>query len=431
MKDILVAGSALFAMFFGAGNLIFPPALGFLAGKNWFFCMLGFFMTGVGLPILGVAALAIRGGSLECFAGKVSITFAKVMGLIVVLAIGPLLAIPRTGATVYEIGIKPMWPSIPPLAISIVFFAVTLFFVIKPSTIIDKIGKYLTPALLLIIALIVAKGIFFPIGTPQQTGLEMALSKGFVEGYQTMDALASILFAGLVLKAFVDKGYATKSQQLRLTCMAGLVAGAGLMFVYGGLLYLGATATPLFEAGISRADLIVSITGRILGWAGQGAMCLAVSAACLTTAIGLTAVVGSYLENISKGKLAYRPVVIATALFSTLISVSGVEQIVTLSVPLLIIAYPVVIVLIALTLAGANLSPAIYRGAVVGALLVSICNALTVLKVDTGKLGELVSGLPLADSGFGWILPALVLAGLCEGVRLLLSASSEQKGLKA
>lgn len=426
MKDILVAGSALFAMFFGAGNLIFPPALGFLAGKSWFLCMLGFFMTGVGLPILGVAALAMRGGSLDGFAGKVSPLFAKIMGLGVVLAIGPLLAIPRTGATVYEIGIKPIWPAMPPMVVSVIFFALTLFFVIKPSTIIDKIGKYLTPALLFIIALIVVKGIINPLGTPEATEMTLPFSNGFLEGYQTMDALASILFAGLVLNAFVAKGYTTTSQQVRLTCLAGLVAGAGLMLVYGGLLYLGATGTQVFEAGISRADLIVSITGRIMGWAGQGAMCLAVSAACLTTSIGLTAVVGNFISNMTHGKLGYRPVVIATALFSTLISVSGVEQIVTLSVPLLIIAYPVVIVLIALTLAGAKLSSAIYRGAVCGALVVSINDALGFLGVSTGKLGELLGTLPLAPSGFGWILPALVLAGLFEGARLLLFSASEK-----
>lgn len=409
-KDVIVAGAALFAMFFGAGNLIFPPALGFLSGKSWFFCMVGFFLTGVGLPILGVAALAKTEGSLDRFAGKVSPAFAKVMGTGIVLAIGPFLAIPRTGATVFEIGVKPLVPTAPPLASAVVFFAVTLFFVLKPSSIVDKIGKYLTPVLLLIIFAIVLKGVATPLGHPVATGFTTPVARGFIEGYQTMDALASILFAGLILSSLVAKGYTSPRAQVRVTCKAGLIAGTGLMLVYGGLLFLGATTSGLFAPGITKAELIVAITGRLFGQAGQSALCLAVSAACLTTAIGLTAVVGSWFETLTHGKAGYRPVVIATTLFSTLISVSGIEKIVTFSVPLLIVAYPVVIVLIALTLSGRNLTSSAFKGAVTGTLGVSLCNALAFLKIDTGIVGSLIARLPLADSGFAWVLPAVVCA---------------------
>lgn len=413
-KDIIVAGAALFAMFFGAGNLIFPPALGFLSGKSWFFCMLGFFITGVGLPILGVAALATAKGSLDRFAGKVSPLFAKVMGTCVVLSIGPFLAIPRTGATVYEIGIKPLLPGVSPWTAAITFFALTLFFALKPSSIVDKIGKYLTPILLLIIGLIIVKGVTHPIGQPLDTGLTQPLSRGFIEGYQTMDALASILFAGLVLTAIAAKGYTTTEEQIKLTCKAGLIAGTGLMLVYGGLLYLGATSCTLFDQGITKAELIVAITNAIFGAAGKSALCLAVSAACLTTSIGLTAVVGTYFETMTRGKVGYIPIVIATAVFSTVISVSGVEKIVTFSVPLLIIAYPIVIVLIALTLVGKNLSSAIFRGAVVGTFIVSVFDALAFLKIGTGIAGEMVARLPFADSGFSWILPSIFCAVVFE-----------------
>ncbi|VFQ46835.1 branched-chain amino acid transport system II carrier protein [Desulfoluna butyratoxydans] len=417
MKDIVVAGAALFAMFFGAGNLIFPPALGFLSGTSWFFCMLGFFITGVGLPILGVAALAKSGGSLDRFAGRVSPVFAKVMGTAIVLAIGPFLAIPRTGATVYEIGIKPLFSGVSPLTASVAFFVVTLFFALKPSSIVDKIGKYLTPVLLLIIGLIIVKGVASPIGHPVAKGLTQPLGRGFIEGYQTMDALASILFAGLVLSAIAAKGYKTAEEQISLTCKAGLIAGTGLMLVYGGLLFLGATGSGMFEEGISKSDLIVSITNTVLGSAGRTAMCLAVSAACLTTAIGLTAVVGSWFEKLSHGKLKYESVVIITAIFSTLISVSGVEKIVTFSVPLLIIAYPIVIVLIALTLWGSKLSSAVYKGAVAGCLIVSVFDALSFLKVDTGAAGKLIAKLPFADAGFSWVLPAIFCAVVMELIR--------------
>jgi len=425
-KDIIVAGAALFAMFFGAGNLIFPTALGFLSGTSWFFCMLGFFITGVGLPILGVAALAKSGGSLDRFAGRVSPLFARVMGTGIVLAIGPFLAIPRTGATVYEIGIKPLFPGVSPLTTSIVFFAIALFFALKPSSIVDKIGKYLTPILFLIIGMIIIKGVASPMGHPIGKGLTQPLARGFIEGYQTMDALASILFAGLILSAIAAKGYKTVEEQIKLTCKAGLIAGTGLMLVYGGLLFLGATASGVFEAGISKADLIVSITNTIFGAAGQTAMCLAVSAACLTTSIGLAAVVGSWFEKLTHGKLGYEPVVIVTVIFSTLISVSGVEKIVNFSVPLLIIAYPIVIILIALTLWGNKLSSAVFKGAVTGCLIVSVFDALSFLKINTGAAGKLIAKLPFADSGFAWVLPAVFCAVAME----LISTSMHHNPLK-
>lgn len=423
-RDILVASAALFAMFFGAGNLIFPPSLGFQAGENWLSCILGFALTGAGLPILGVIAMAKTGGSLEDFAGRVSPFFAKAMGTGIVLAIGPFLAIPRTGATVFEVGIQPLFPQVPPLLASIVFFTITLLFVLKPTGIVDKIGKILTPALLLIVSLIIVKGVLFPIGQTVSTPMQQPFSKGFIEGYQTMDALASILFAGLILSAIKNKGYQTEKDQIRLTCQAGMIAGVVLMAVYGGLLFLGATASDLFATDISKAKLIIAITHNVLGSAGQLGMCLAVSAACLTTAIGVTAVVGDYIATLTNGRIGYTPVVLVTTLFSTVISVSGVEKIVQFSVPLLIIAYPIVIVLIVLNLFARNLSHAIFRGAVFGTLLLSVPDALAFLSIDTGVVGRILKVLPFTDSGFSWILPSVFCAAFLEGIRLLRQVAS-------
>lgn len=413
LKDMIVSGGALFAMFFGAGNLIFPPSLGFQSGTHWFICMISFFITGVGLPILGVMAIALT-NSFEEFAGKVSPVFSKVLGTIIVLSIGPLLAIPRTGATVFEVGIKPAFPHASPIIVSFIYFAVTLFFTLKPSTIVEKIGKYLTPILLFIISLIIFKGVSSPLGTPVATGYTNPFSQGFAEGYQTMDALAAILFGGIILNAIAAKGYSKRSDQIKLTCLSGLIAGCALMFVYGGLLYLGATGSSVIETGITKSELIITITHKILGSFGQSALGLTVSAACLTTSIALTAVVGNYFEKLSNGKLKYIPVVIITTIFSAVMSVSGVETIVAIAVPLLITSYPVVIVLIFMTLFCRKLSSGAFRGAVAGALIVSNFDAMAYLKLDTGIPGKLISGLPFADSGFSWIIPAITLAVLGE-----------------
>lgn len=410
-KDIIIIGAALFAMFFGAGNLIFPPAIGFTSGNHWFVTMIGFLLTGVGLPILGIIAVSHAGGSINDLANKVSPLFSKILGTVIILAIGPLLAIPRTGATVFEIGIKPIFSNANPLLVSVIYFSITLFFVIKPSGIVDKIGKILTPILLIVISTIIVKGIVNPISTPTVTLIKNPFSKGFLEGYQTMDALASIVFGGIVLISLIEKGYKDKKQQIKLTTKAGLLAGIGLAFVYGGLLYLGATSSNVFETGITKTELIVSITNSILGNLGQIGLCLAVSAACLTTSIGLTATVGNYFENLTKNKLSYKLIVIVTVFFSTIMSVVGVEKIVAFSVPLLTLVYPIAIILILFNLIDKWLpSQQMYSGAVIGAFAVNVFSVLSSFNIQIPYISNLISCLPFAESGFGWIVPSVTLS---------------------
>ncbi len=410
-KDFVVIGAALFAMFFGAGNLIFPPALGLLAGDRWLPSMIGFLMTGVGLPILGIIAISKVGGDIKDLASKVGSKFATILGIIIILAIGPLLAIPRTGATVYEIGIQPIFNDANPLLVSAVYFSITLFFVIKPSGIIDKIGKILTPILLTVISVIIAKGIMFPIGNTVSTDMGVPFSNGFVSGYQTMDALGSIILGGLVLKSIREKGYLLKKEQMRLTYKAGILAGAGLVFVYAGLLYLGATAGTVYASDISKTALIIGITNSILGSFGKLGMSFAVSAACLTTSIGLTAVVGDYFEKLSKGKVSYRFIVIATVIFSTVMSVVGVEKIVSIAVPLLVLVYPLAIILIAYNLLDRFIpNDFYYKGAVAGAFAVSIFESLSSMGIQVASIVRLISYLPFASEGFGWIVPSLAMS---------------------
>lgn len=409
-KDIFVIGAALFAMFFGAGNLIFPPAIGIKAGDQWFLSLLGFMATGVGLPVLGIIAVSKAGGTINDLAGKVNPLFAKILGTIIILAIGPLLAIPRTGATVYEIGIQPLIGSINPLIVSIIYFSITLFFVIKPSGIMDKIGKYLTPILLIVTLTIIVKGIFFPIGIPTTTEIKLPFAGGFTDGYQTMDALASIVMASIVLVSLIEKGYKNKKEQLEMTTKAGLIAGLGLLVIYGGLLYLGATTSAIYSTDISKSTLIINITNSILGSLGQIGMCVVVSAACLTTSIGLTAVVGNYFVELTKNKLKYEWIVIFTTVFSAIMSVIGVEKIVSIAVPLLTLVYPVAIVLIGLGLIDSFIkNKNVFKGAVFGALLVSTIETLAQLNIKVEILLDIIAKLPFANAGFAWVLPSVLL----------------------
>lgn len=418
VKDAIVVGAALFAMFFGAGNLIFPPAIGMAAGEKWLLSLLGFLMTGIGLPVLGVMAVSKAGGTVSDLAGKVSKRFSLIIGTTIILAIGPLLAIPRTGATVYEIGIKPML-SVNPLVVSFIYFAITLAFVIKPNGIIDKVGKILTPILLGVIGLIIVVGVVHPIAKPTGVPTFQPIAYGFLEGYQTMDTLGAIVMGGIILAALIEKGYLDRKSQMKMTSIAGVIAGLGLAGVYGGLLYLGATASGAFEAGMSKTALIVSITNAVIGPSGQLIMCVAVSAACLTTSIGLTAIVGNYFESLTKGKLSYRVIVIATCVFSALMAAIGVESIVSIAVPLLVLVYPAAIVLIVFGLLDEFVkSPFIYKGAMVGALGISFFDAIKTIQLGFVQqlvsalepVYKLISYLPFASYGFAWIMPTAVLA---------------------
>ncbi len=407
-KDSFVVGLALFAMFFGAGNLIFPPALGLNSGKGWLACLVGFLLTGVGMPLLGVLSVSKAGGTIDHLAGKVNPTFSKILGTIVILALGPLLAIPRTGATVFELGIRPSIPGANPIIVSIVYFAVTLLLVIKPSGIVDKIGKVLTPILLCIIGTIIIKGIVAPAGAPVETGLGNPFSKGFTEGYQTMDAFCALVFGGILMLTLKEKGYEKKEDQIKLTMRAGLIAAVGLAFVYGGLLYLGATVSGVYPADMARADLVVGITQNALGSVGKMGIGVACSVACLTTAVGITATVGNYFEDISDGKLSYKAVVTATVIVSAVFANFGIEKIVKLAVPLLVTVYPVAIVLIVMNLFDNMIkNKRAYLGAVYGALFVSLFDGISAMGVNTAFIGNLMSRLPLSGAGFAWITPSI------------------------
>ncbi len=407
--DVVLVGMALFAMFFGAGNLIFPPYMGFLSGSVWSIALLGFLITGIGMPLMGIIAAARAGGTVEHLAGRVGPRFARVLSIVVILAIGPLLAIPRTAATTFEMGVRPNLPWVPPAVSSVIFFVITLFFALNRATVVDKIGKILTPFLLVTLVTIIVKGIVTPLGPLTPGVLDNPFSSGFREGYQTMDAMASIVFAEIIIMALVYKGYKNVRVQVKMASLAGVIAATGLGLVYGGLMYLGATSRGLFAADIERTTLLIGIAQGLLGGAGKVALGLAVSLACLTTSIGLTATVGDYFNGITKGKLKYKPICVATVVFSGVFATVGVTRIVQIAVPLLVLVYPVAIILILLTIVGRKPIPrSIYIGAISGALAISVFDALNAAGLPITALNDLITNIPLAAAGFPWILPAML-----------------------
>ena len=419
-NDVILVGFALFAMFFGAGNLIFPPFMGFLAGTHWAPALAGFLITGIGMPLLGIMASARAGGTVEKLADIVGSKFSRVLSIVILLAIGPLLAIPRTAATTFELGVRPNFEGAPAWASSIVFFTITLFFALNKSAVIDRIAKFLTPFLVFTLALIILKGIFNPMGPIQDTGFTNAFGNGFREGYQTMDALASLVFAEIIIVTLIFKGYKSVSDQVRMTSMAGGIAATGLGLVYGGLMYLGATSSSLFPADVERTDLLIGIAQGVLGGAGSVALGVAVSMACLTTSIGLTATVGDYFSTLLGGKISYKTICIATVVFSAVFATVGVTTIVRVAVPLLVMVYPVAIILILLTMVGVT-NKGIYRGAVFGAMATSVFDALSAAGLSITSVTNVLQMIPLAKMGFTWIIPAVV-GGIIGAVLLAISS---------
>ena len=406
--DIGLVGFALFAMFFGAGNLIFPPYMGFLSGSSWNVALIGFLITGIGMPLMGIIASARAGGTVEHLAGRVGPRFARILSIVIILAIGPLLAIPRTAAVTYEMGILPNLPWVSRALGSLIFFGITFFFALNESKVVDKIGKILTPFLLITLLFIILKGIFFPLAEPSQGSLSNPFSSAFREGYQTMDAMASIVFAEIIIAALIFKGYEKVKDQVKMASLAGIIAASGLGFVYGGLMYLGATSRSLFPEGIERTDLLINIAYQILGNTGKIALGLAVSLACLTTSIGLTATVADYFSSITKGRLKYKLICVVTVLFSGVFATVGVNKIVQIAVPFLVMVYPVAIILILFTIfGGKKISRKVYAGAVIGALAISVFDALTNAGLPIAFANDLISYIPLAKDGFPWVIPAI------------------------
>ena len=405
-KEVLILGFALFAMFFGAGNLIFPPSLGIDMGKDWLVAGIGFLLTGVGLPLLGVLAFT-KVGRLEDFSVKISSRFNTLYCTALVFVIGPLFAIPRTGSTTFEMGVLPSFPNVNPLVLSIItstaFFGITLILVIKESKITDIIGKFLTPIILIILAAIAFLGITGNIGTPVDKQISGVLAKGFVSGYQTMDALASVIFGVVIVKGLEGKGIVDEREQRYFLSGSALIAAIGLGLIYFSLMYLGARVSGVGSFSTTSAALyLAEIT---LGSAGKIAFGICVATACLTTSVGLVAIASDWFARFTP--ISYKMWSVIICVFSGVMAIGGVDFIIKLSVPVLCILYPVTIILILLNVFGVK-HVLVYRAATYTTLVVIILEEVFSKILHVTPITNLLAKIPMAESGFVWVVPCLV-----------------------
>ena len=405
-KEVLILGFALFAMFFGAGNLIFPPSLGIDMGKDWLVAGIGFLLTGVGLPLLGVLAFT-KVGRLEDFSVKISSRFNTLYCTALVFVIGPLFAIPRTGSTTFEMGVLPSFPNVNPLVLSIItstaFFGITLILVIKESKITDIIGKFLTPVILIILAAIAFLGITGNIGTPVDKQISGVLAKGFVSGYQTMDALASVIFGVVIVKGLEGKGIVDEREQRYFLSGSALIAAIGLGLIYFSLMYLGARVSGVGAFSTTSAALyLAEIT---LGSAGKIAFGICVATACLTTSVGLVAIASDWFARFTP--ISYKMWSVIICVFSGVMAIGGVDFIIKLSIPVLCILYPVTIILILLNVFGVK-HVLVYRAATYTTLVVIILEEVFSKILHVTPVTNFLSKIPMYESGFVWVVPCLV-----------------------
>lgn len=415
-KDIIVCGFALFAIFFGAGNMIFPPYLGVEAGDRWFTAAIGFLLSDPVLPVLGVIVTARLGGRAIDLGKRVGWKFSAVISAICILIIGPFFAVPRTGATTHEMFIAPNLPSVPPLVTSVVFFGLTLYLVLNPGKVLDYIGQFLTPGLLIILAVITAVAIANPPAAAIATDTPELFKMSFKEGYQTMDALGASLMSGIVLTDLIRRGYTDDKTQVKASIQIGIIAFICLALVYGSLTYVGSTVSSMFTPDMDRTAILLGTVETLLGGVGKFLLGLGVALACLTTSTGLTSTCGNFFEDVTDGKLQYKHIVIVADVIAFAISLIGVEGIIKIAVPVLTAVFPIVIFLILASIFDFQIKyNGVFIGGVIGAGAIGIIEAINLFSQMNGgnALGSLVEKIntfPLSNFAFEWIVPAIICA---------------------
>lgn len=418
IKDIVVIGLALFAMFFGAGNVIFPPFLGMESSPDWFIGIIGYILTDNVICCFAIIVMAKNDDSINCITKRIGKIPAEILNIIIILCMGPIIALPRTAAASFDLLMVPIFEfessGIAHIVFSLAFYVITWCFVIKPNRIIDIVGKILTPLLLTALAIFFIKGIINPIG-PQalQPMSQSPLGDGLIAGYQSMDLFGAMCFGALIINTTKDKGYNTRKKRLRVITFATCFAFVLLASTSIALAYLGSTGISEFSDITSQAVLLTKIGMKLFSFGGILIGILA-TLACLTTSIGGSSGAALYFYNYKKeskkNKIRnYEVIVTLVCCVSFIISTIGFEQIVQLASPVLMTVFPMVVTLTILAFFNNKIkSNRVFIFSGFTALISNIVITILMLQAP-----ELLSYIPLANVNLGWVFPTLL--GLCLG----------------
>ena len=434
-QKILVAGT-LFGMFFGAGNLIFPVHLGQMAGRNALPAIIGFIITAVGIPILGVAAIGVtHSDGLQTLSGKVGKSYGIFFTCLLYLTIGPLFAIPRCATVSFTTGITPLLGADSPerlylLLFSAVFFAFVLFFSLRPGKITVWIGKIINPLFLfffavLMLAALLAPGAAVSAVEPVEAYRSDAFFPALIEGYGTMDAIAGLAFGIVVIDVIRRMGVDNDDAIAEDVLSSGLLTGALMALIYVVSIVVGAQSRGLFELSENGGIALTQIAGHYLGGVGLFILAFTITFACLKTSIGLVTACAETFSKMTNGKISYRSWAILFTVFSFAVSNIGLSAIIEYSIPMLMLIYPPAIALILLAFLGKFFAHdrTVYIATMIGTWAAAIFDCMKTLPAPVqaalhldAPIAFAAAHLPLFDKNLGWLLPAVI--GFAAGMAI-------------
>ena len=415
---IIVVGLMLFAMFFGAGNLIFPPQLGVEAGTAYGPAMAGFLSTAVLLPALAVIAVSVSGNGIVDIASRTGKVFGLVFSVAVYLSIGALYAIPRTANVAFETGVAGVagttsaWAL---FAFTVAFFAVSLWLSLRPGGIVDSLGRWLTPALLVLIVALVVVGSMVLTGepgAPTEKWADAPYAAGFLEGYLTMDSLAALVFGIVVIDSLRSRGIRDQRRVVTSSILAGVVAVILLGVVYLGLGRLGRGIEGEYTNG---ALLLSDAATQSFGAAGAWIFALIVLLACLTTAVGLITSTAAFFSSLTP-RIGFQAWAVVFTLAGLLMSNLGLETIIGIAIPLNVFLYPMAVALVFLTLLQAALPFKLvwsYRIPVAVAGVFALIDLARALAVEPASAIPALAELPLYEQSLSWVIPTAIALVIC------------------
>jgi len=406
-KETLVIGFALFASFFGAGNLILPPMLGFNSGPDWWLVTIGFILSATIIPLLALFAHARLQGTMLDFGNKVSPLFSLIFCLCV-YSIAIALPIPRTAAVTHELAIQPFFGT-SGLLTSTIYFALVFLFVMNRNNVLQILGKYLTPLIVIILLVIIGIGVSSYPSTMNISNYQLPIVSGLLEGYQTYDALGGILIGGVVIISLNLKGYTSFEDKKKIITKSGLIAASGLFIIYAGLIAVGAFYNTEFSNDISRTELLTGLSLKTLGNIGTTFLSVLVALACFTTAVSVIVGTADFIKGLfNNSQKAYLITAIIACLLGVLVGQMNVTYIINVALPALMFIYPITIVLILLNVIPEKFaSKLVFKAVVLVTFIFSIPDFLGFL-VEGDSLHTIKAFIPLADQNLGWVLPALI-----------------------
>jgi branched-chain amino acid:cation transporter, LIVCS family len=415
-REILFIGFMLFSMLFGAGNLIFPAYLGHAAGHNVWQAVIGFIISDAGLAVLAFIAIA-KSGTFDNLVNRVHPIFALIFPMAIYLSIGPGLAIPRAGSLAYEMGVKPFLPHtiqsspIGLLIYTVLFFSIVFWFAKSPSKLIDRFGKVLTPLLLVLIIFVLIRALSIDLPGLKEATLsykQNPISQGFLDGYQTMDAIGALIYGIIFTNLFKSKKIHNQTLRIKYLAIFGLISGLLLSICYFVIAYLGATASVAGKVD-NGAIVLSAAMHQLFGESGAIVLGLIFTLACLSVCIGLITSCAQYFSSIVP-KLSYVKWAILLCMISGIVANLGLSQILKVSVPILSLVYPIAITLIILGLLHDRLP---YRNRPVYVMTIGLVGLFSLIDVTNstflhGSLSKLLADVPLQNNGFGWVIPGLI-----------------------